>query len=64
MLVAQPAPETAESEIDHTEREIELIMSFDYPRKSREPTLILGYSTAGSSPSKVLLNKTKPEYSA
>ena len=30
----------------------------------RQLTLILGYSTAGNSPSNVLLNRTKPEYSA
>jgi hypothetical protein len=33
-------------------------------RMGRGQTLILGYSTAGNSPSKVDLNKTIPEYSA
>ena len=63
MLETQERPPETKRSVHDTEEKVELA-SADIGMRLDELTPILGYSTAGSSPSKTLWNVTMPEYSA
>lgn len=64
MLEAEESPKTAKEDIDHAHTEVELGDQPNTTDMQMPLTLILGYSDAGSSPSKTLRKRTTPEYSA